>query len=115
MSTTSPTFSDIVTLLNTLANNDPNIGSAPHAAFWQNTTRDAFVQIQTDDWWVTGPLVALQNPKGSNLYLALAGITPFDGSVVPRMPDTGADPNGRYATDDELQMVATWITNNAPA
>ena len=111
----NPTFSDIVTLLNTLYNNDPNIGNAPHAAFWQNTTRDAFVQIQTDIWGVEGPLVALGSPNTSNLYLALAGHTPFDGSELPQMPDTGADPNGRHATLSELQMVSTWITNNAPA
>jgi hypothetical protein len=51
----NPTFSDIVTLLSTLANNDPNIGNAPHGAFWQGTTRDAFVQIQTDNWGIPGP------------------------------------------------------------
>jgi hypothetical protein len=110
----NPTFSDIVTLLNTLYNNDPNINNAPHAAFWQNTTRDAFVQIQTDNWGVNGPLVTLGNPQTSNLYLALAGLAPFDGSELPQMPDTGADPGGRHATNAELQMVSTWITNNAP-
>lgn len=111
----SPTFSDIVTLLNTLYNNDPNIDNAPHGTFWQNTTRDAFVAIQTDNWGVTGPLVALGDPQTSNLYLALAGLTPFDGSDLPQMPDTSADPNGRHATSDELRMVSTWITNKAPA
>ncbi len=111
----NPTFSDIVTLLSTLANNDPNIGNAPHGAFWQGTTRDAFVQIQTDNWGIPGPLVALGNPNSSNLYLALKGAPPFDGSQLPQMPDTGADPNGRHATAAELAMVATWITNNAPA
>jgi hypothetical protein len=53
----------------------------------------------------------LENPNKSNLYLALAGITPFDGSQLNRMPDIQADANGRYAQPDELQMVATWITN----
>jgi hypothetical protein len=111
----NPTFTDIVTLLNTLYNNDPNIDNAPHAAFWQNTTRDAFVAIQTDDWGVNGPLVALGKPNASNLFLALSGLAPFDGSGLPQMPDTGADPKGRHATTAELQMVSTWITNNAPA
>jgi hypothetical protein len=111
----NPTFSDIQTLLDTLYANDPNIGYSPHLAFWQNTTRDAFVAIQTGSWGPGGSLVVLGNPEKSNLYLALAGITPFDGSQCNRMPDTSADPNGRYATPTELQMVATWITNNAPA
>jgi hypothetical protein len=111
----NPTFADIVALLNALYNNDPNIDNAPHGTFWQNTTRDAFVQIQTNNWGVNGPLVALGNPKGSNLFLALAGLPPFDGSDLPQMPDTGADPAGRHATQAELQMVSTWITNNAPA
>jgi hypothetical protein len=111
----NPTFSDIVALLNALYNNDPNIDNAPHGTFWQSTTRDDFVQIQTDSWGVTGPLVDLGAPKTSNLYLALGGFTPFDGSELPQMPDTGADPNARHATPTELQMVGTWITNNAPA
>ena len=112
----NPTFTDIVNLLNTLYNNDPNIGNAPHGAFWQPpTTRDTFVQIQTDDWGVPGPLVALGKPQSSNLYQALAGQKPFDGSNLPQMPDTGADPNARHATPAELLMVSTWITNNAPA
>lgn len=111
----NPTFAEIVALLNTLYNNDPNIANAPHGRFWQNTTRDAFVQIRTDNWGVDGELVALGNPHGSNLFLALAGLPPFDGSALPQMPDTDADPAGRHATSQELQMVATWITNGAPA
>jgi hypothetical protein len=114
-STSNPTFSDIVTLLNTLYNNDPNIDNAPHSTFWQNTTRDDFVKIQTDSWGVPGSLVALGNPDQSNLYLALSGTSPFDGTVLPQMPDTSADPKGRHATTAELQMVANWINNSAPA
>jgi hypothetical protein len=115
MSAANPAFADIVALLNALYNNDPNIDDAPHGAFWQNTTRDVFVAIQTDDWGVAGPLVTLGDPNKSNLYLALSGKSPFDGSQLPQMPDTGADPNGRHATNAELQMVAAWINNNAPA
>jgi hypothetical protein len=111
----NPTFSNIVDLLNALYNNDPNIENAPHGTFWQNTSRDAFVQIQTDPWGVPGPLITLGIPQKSNMYLALAGQTPFDGSLLPQMPDTQADPNGRHATPTELQMVSTWITNNCPA
>jgi hypothetical protein len=111
----NPTFSDIVKLLNSLYNNDPNIGNAPHGAFWQNTTRNAFVAIQTDNWGVNGPLVKLGDPQGSNLYLALAGKPPFDGSVLQQMPDLQDDPNARHATPAEIQLVSTWISNNAPA
>jgi hypothetical protein len=117
MSAANPTFADIVALLNTLFNNDPSIGDAPHGAFWQTNTRDAFVAIQTDAWGIAGPLVALKNPKQSNMYLALAGLGPFDGSQLPQMPDTtpNGDPNARHATTAELAMVAAWINNNAPA
>lgn len=114
MTTNNPVFSDIVSLLNALYGGDPNIDNAPHGAFWQNTTRNSFVAIRTDDWGASGALVTPGNAKTSNLYLALAGINPFDGSVLPQMPDTQADPNGRHATASELQMVETWITNNAP-
>lgn len=114
MNLENPTFSDIVNLLNDLVNNDSTIGG-PHRAFWRNTTRDAFVQIQTDRWGVSGPLVTLGQPNQSNLFLALSGLAPFDGSQVPQMPDTDSDPNARHATPQELTMVATWITNNCPA
>ena len=60
--TTNPTFSDIVALLNTLYNNDPNISNAPHGVFWQNTNRDDFVAIKTDNWIVSGPLITLRSP-----------------------------------------------------
>jgi hypothetical protein len=116
MSESYPTFSAIVQLLNTLVPlSDPNINDAPHGAFWRNTTRDAFIAIQTDDWGVPGPLITLGQPMNSNLYLALSGKTPFDGSQLPQMPDTGADSNARHATGPEQTMVATWITNNCPA
>jgi hypothetical protein len=115
MSAAVPNFSDIVDLLNVLYNKDPNIDDAPHGAFWQNTTRDVFVARKTDAWGVAGALVTLGNPNKSNLYLALAGIAPFDGSQLPQMPDTDADPDGRHANKAEWEMVATWITNNAPA
>jgi hypothetical protein len=113
----NPTFTDIVTLLNALYNNDPDIGDAPHGAFWQNTNRNAFVAIQTDNWGVSGALVTVGNPQTSNLYLALAGLRPFDGSTLPQMPDTTAngDPNARHATPAELQLVSKWIEQNAPA
>jgi hypothetical protein len=109
----NPTFADIVQLLNMLSNG--NAEDAPHGAFWVGITRDAFVKIQTDDWGVPGPLVSLEKPLSSNLYLALAGLPPFDGSTLPQMPDTGAAPSARHATTSELQWVSTWISNGAPA
>ncbi|HEV2172760.1 MAG TPA: hypothetical protein VGR71_04295 [Nitrospira sp.] len=109
----NPTFTDIVKLLNTLSNG--NADDAPHGAFWVGVTRDQFVAIQTDNWGVNGPLITLGNPQASNLYLALAGLAPFDGSGLPQMPDTGAAPSSRHASTTELQMVSTWILHNAPA
>jgi len=116
MSASNPVFSDIVQLLDTLVpKTDPNIDNAPHGAFWRNTTRDAFVSLKTDAWGVTGPLMTLGQPMQSHLYLALAGQAPFDGSQLPQMPDTDADPNVRHAAEPELTMVVTWITHNCPA
>lgn len=117
MSAANPTFADIVNLLNILYNNDPNIGDAPHGAFWQNTNRDAFVGRRTDAWGVAGQFVTLKDPAKSNLYSAIAGLAPFDGSQLPQMPDTTDTgyPNARHATQDELKMVALWINSNAPA
>lgn len=109
----NPTFTNIVNLLNTLSNG--NAEDAPHGAFWSGVTRDAFVKIQTDNWGVNGPLISLGQPQGSNLYLALAGLAPFDGSVLPQMPDTGAASSARHATAAELQLVSAWISNGAPA
>jgi hypothetical protein len=114
MTAVNPRFADIVALLNTLYANDPNIDESPHGAFWQNVDRNTFVGMRTDDWGVAGMLVGA-TPQASNLYLALAGTAPFDGSVLSQMPDTAADPKGRHATADELKMVADWITGGAPA
>ena len=111
----NPTFSDIVALLNSLVPlTDDDIRSSPHDAFWRSIDRDAFVALTTDDWTVPGKLVTLGKPEASNLYLALAGLKPFDGSGAPQMPDTDSDPTARRAARDELDMVATWIRNDAP-
>jgi hypothetical protein len=107
----NPVFADIVNLLNTLANG--NAGAAPHHAFWQGVTRDAFVAIQTDRWGVNGPLITPGNPQASNLFLALAGLPPFDGSVLPQMPDVGNAPTSRLATPNEVELVSSWITAGA--
>jgi hypothetical protein len=116
VSIANPTFSDIVDLLNTLVPaNDSNVNDAPHQAFWRGCTRDQFVSKSTDDWGVNGKLVVLGEPASSNLYLALSGTSPFDGSQLPQMPDTNADPNARAATMEQLGMVKQWILNNAPA
>jgi hypothetical protein len=117
MSANNPTFADIVNLLNSIYNNDPNIDDAPHGAFWQNTTSDAFVALKTDGWGAAGSLVTPKDPNKSNLYLSLAGLAPFNGARPPQMPDTtqGGYPNARHATSAELSMVATWISNSAPA
>lgn len=112
---TTTRFADIVSLMDTLTGADPNIGLAPHQAFWRGVTRDRFVSIQTDPWGVPGPLVTLGDPTKSNLFLALSGIAPFDGTAVPQMPDLDDDAQGRHATADELARVADWIRNGAPA
>ena len=106
----NPAFSDIVTLLQTLTGDDPNLdANSPHGAFW-NQNYDAFMAQKTDAWGVAGNLVVKNNPNSSNLLLALAGTGPF---AQLRMPDPN-DTNGRFATRAELQMVSTWIANGCP-
>jgi hypothetical protein len=116
VSIANPTFSDIVNLLNTLVPvSDQNISDAPHQAFWRGCTRDEFVSKKTDDWGINGKLVVPGDPAHSNLYLALSGTPPFDGSQLPQMPDTNSDPNAQTATAEQLDIVKQWILNNAPA
>jgi hypothetical protein len=126
MSTTNPRYADICALLDQLVPpTDNNIDDAPHAAFWRTGNpapnnyiiRDDFVSITTDGWGFSGNLVTPGNASQSNLYLALSGTKPFDGSQAPQMPDTtpSGDPLARHATTDEQTMVQTWINNGAPA
>ena len=116
VSIANPTFSDIVDLLNTLVPlGDPNIKDAPHQAFWRGVTRDQFVSKTTDDWGVNGKLVVPGDLTNSNLFLALSGTSPFDGSQLPQMPDINSDPNAKTATAEQLDTVKNWIMNQAPA
>jgi hypothetical protein len=116
MPTANPTYSDIKALLDILIPpTDANIASAPHQAFWRNLDRNGMIALTTAQWGVDGQLVVPGNPATSNLYLALAGKPPFDGSELPQMPDVSADPNARLATPEELAMVSAWISKGAPA
>ncbi|NYJ13031.1 hypothetical protein GGI64_004112 [Rhizobium leguminosarum] len=112
-------FADIQNLLDALAPpSDTNINGAPHKRFWRNAptnTRDGFVNFDTSNWGQDGRLVTPGHPETSNLYLALAGQTPFDGSAQSQMPDVDADPLATLAGQEQLATVATWITNGAPA
>jgi len=99
-------FADIVALLNVLV--PVAIGS--HGNFWQNVTRDQFVAKK-----VFGRILVVPGDVSkSNLFLALAGMPPFDGTGFARMPDVVAVPQARYATPAELQLVGDWITAGAP-
>ncbi len=120
MSTTNPQFADICALLDQLVpTSDNNIDSAPHLAFWRSgkappnnyVTQEDFIALTTNDWGIPGSLVTPGNPQTSNLYLALSGKTPFDGSQANQMPDTTQDSNARHATSQEQTMVETWIKN----
>jgi hypothetical protein len=115
----SPTYADVTAMLDTLVpKSDQNINDAPHAAFWRTLNRNDFVAKDVSDWsggQVKGPLVTPGNPDTSPFYLALAGKPPFDGSVLPQMPDVSQDPNANPATPDNLALVSAWIKNGAPA
>ena len=112
-------FVDIQNLLDTLVPpSDQNIKAAPHKRFWRNAptnTRDGFVNFNTSNWGQGGQLVTPGHPETSNLYLALAGQPPFDGSAQSQMPDVDSDPLATLASQEQLATVATWITNGAPA
>ena len=118
-STAVPSFADIQNLLDTLVPpSDNNIQSAPHQRFWRTTptnTRDGFVNFDTSQWGQPGRLITPGDPNKSNLYLALAGLAPFDGSVQNQMPDVNADFNATLATKDQLDRISTWIKNGALA
>jgi hypothetical protein len=117
-SAAQPLFADIQNLLDTLVPpSDANIDSAPHQRFWRKAptnTRDGFVNFETTPWQQPGRLVSPGNPDSSNLYFALAGKSPFDGSQQNQMPDVNADFSATLATADQLDVVATWIKNGAP-
>jgi hypothetical protein len=116
--TGQPRFVDIQNLLDTLVPpSDANVDSAPHQRFWRKeptNTRDGFVNQDTSGWGQSGKLVTPGNPDSSNLYLALAGKSPFDGSQQNQMPDVNADFKATLASADQLNVVATWIKNGAP-
>src|SRR5215469_8913703 len=115
MTVATAAFADVVSLLNELTHDDPNINTkSPHGTFWQNKSRTQFLAIRTDNWGVPGALVTPGEPLTSNLYLALSGKAPFDGSKLPQMPDTKRYPRARHATAEELAMVAAWITSGCP-
>ena len=110
MSTTNPQFADICALLDQLVpTSDNNINSAPHLAFWRSgkappnnyVTQEVFIALTTDDWGISGSLVTPANPQTSNLYLALSGKTPFDGSQATRNARHHRDPDARHATSQE--------------
>jgi hypothetical protein len=120
-----PRFADIQNMLDVLVPpNDPNItnGQSTHKRFWRNAptdNRDDFVNFDVVNWaqrsGARGPLVTPGNPQTSNFYLALAGQAPFDGTKNNPMPDVNSDPHAMTANQSQLDMVATWIRNGAPA
>jgi hypothetical protein len=88
---------------------DEEIGA--HGAFWRGLTRDEFVAKR-----VYGKaLVRLGEGENSNLLLALRGRSPFGsdvgvpGATIPRMPARRAP-----LSDDDIALIAEWITNNCP-
>jgi hypothetical protein len=116
-----PTFSDIQNLLDRLVPpSDPNIQGAPHDRFWRQAptnTRDGFVSFDTSVWGGPNnvPMVTPGNTQKSAIFLALSALPPFDGSQVNQMPDTGSDPLAKHAQQADLDLLAAWINNGAPA
>lgn len=86
-----------------------NIGA--HGAFWRGRTRDEFLQFRPFGF----PLVAPNDPDGSNLVKALSGIAPFGrdqgtpGAFFNRMP-SGMAP----ASEDDIHFIRQWIADGCP-
>ncbi len=96
------TFTDVQNILENAVNGD-DIGK--HGNFWRNKTKDDFVKLTVEG----KPLLVVGNSGGSNLIKALKGITPFDGTFAPRMPE-GYDP----VPDPQIQQIADWIDAGCP-
>lgn len=112
-----------------LTANSGTVSGAPHQSFWTNLTYDEFVDGCVPDLGgqnggppcITNPpsppppasppvkILVKGNSKQSNIYLALSGEPPFDGSIFSQMPE-----GGPFLTTEQLAQFAAWIDAGCP-
>jgi hypothetical protein len=100
----SAKFADIQKIL------DDAVGSETlftHGKFWQNKTRDEFV-----DFKIFGQCSIIKKfvGKESPLVMILRGDIKCDGVDYPRMPE-GLNP----IPEEKIQIISDWIDNQCPA
>jgi len=83
----------------------PNASIRSHGPFWRRLTRDQFVGEV-----VKGrPLLVVGQGAESNLVKALKGVTPFDGTLLRRMP-AGRPP----VPAEGIAFIEQWIDDGCP-
>jgi hypothetical protein len=95
-------FADVQTILENAVNGQ-TIGA--HGNFWRNVTRDQFVALTVEGM----QLLVVGDHANSNLFKALKGIAPFDGTFAPQMPE-----NYPPVPDPQIQQIADWIDASCP-
>ncbi len=79
-----------------------------HGPFWEDKSRDEFVEIIVPGFDVK--LLVVGDAENSNLIKAIKGIDPFDSSIYPQMPAGGRDP----IPDPEIEAIKDWIDSDCP-
>jgi hypothetical protein len=100
---TTTKFADIQKIL------DDAVGSEilfTHGRFWQNKTRDEFVDFKIFDQC---PIIKKYVGSQSPLVIILRGALNCDGADYPMMPE-GLDP----VPEKKIQIISDWIDNQCP-
>jgi hypothetical protein len=100
------TFSDLQELLDRfMAERRIQIEHSPHGAFWRINYVE-FVTTNVPNVLPETRICVPRRPNESGVYLALAGLPPFDETTFPRMP-----PVEPFFSREDIKAVEQWITN----
>jgi hypothetical protein len=104
------TFAQVQNALQTFVQtNHIPISGAPHGNMWERGTPAEQYQNFVTGVAIPGyPILQKGNGKGSNIILALSGLSPFDGSEFPQMPA-----GGPYLDADTIAAISAWIDAGA--
>jgi hypothetical protein len=81
------------------------IERSPHGAFWRITYME-FVTSNVPNVLPDTRICIPGRPSESGVYLALAGLPPFDDTTFPRMP-----PVEPFFSREDIKAVEQWIAN----
>ena len=84
------------------------IDASPHGALWR-VDYNTFITGNVPNVVPATRLCVPRSPGESGVYLALAGLPPFDDTTFPRMP-----PGGPFLANADVQAIFEWITNGCP-